>query len=83
MLVALVAMALMALLVALFFWSPWEKPTESDWLRTYEAWSESVEATLAGGERMTRASCEATFDDQVGEPPRDRLDPGAAAARRG
>ena len=29
------------------------------------------------------ALCEAAFDEQVGEPPRDRLEPGAAAARRG
>jgi hypothetical protein len=73
----------MALLVALFFWSPWAKPTESDWLQAYETWSESVEATLARGDRVTRASCEAAFDEQVGEPPGDRLERGAAAARRG
>jgi hypothetical protein len=32
---------------------------------------------------MTRATCESTFDDSVGDPPRERLEATAAAARSG
>jgi hypothetical protein len=77
------ALALMAALIALFFWSPWEGPTELDWLSSYEAWSEGVEASLRADGAVSRASCESTFDDRVGDPPSERLEPASQAARRG
>ena len=82
-LAVVVAVVLMSGLIALFFWSPWKGPTELDWLRTYEAWTEGTEARLAEGERISRASCESSFDDEVGDPPGDRLERAAQAARRG
>lgn len=76
-------MAVAAGLIVLFFWSPWVKPTEVEWLRTYEAWSDGIDASLAAGREVSRASCESRFDDAVGAPPSERLEPMAAAARRG
>jgi hypothetical protein len=81
--VVLGTVALMAGLIALFHWSPWKGPSELDWLQTYEAWSERTEGTLAADGGVTRAACEATFDDEVGDPPKDRLERAARAARRG
>lgn len=77
------ALALMAALLALFFWAPWEGPNEVDWLGSYRAWSEGIEGSLAAGNAVSRASCESTFDDEVGDPPTDRLEPLSQAARRG
>jgi hypothetical protein len=82
-LTVVIALALMASLIGLFFWSPWEGPTEADWLSSYRAWSDSIEGSLGGGGAGSRASCESSFDEQVGDPPRDRLAPVALAARRG
>ncbi len=81
-LTVLVAVALMAGLIALFNWSPWERPSELDWLQAYEAWSERTEAML-GDIALVQASCESAFDDEVGGPPTQRLEPAAEAARRG
>ncbi len=58
------------------------KPTEVEWLTTYESWSDGIEAGLAEGRTVFRAACEATFEDEVGSPPTERLEPTAAAARR-
>lgn len=77
------ALALFAALIALFFWSPWEGPTEVDWLGSYRAWSDGVEGALAAGSSVSRASCESTFDEKVGDPPTDRFEPVSRAARRG
>jgi hypothetical protein len=77
------ALALFASLIALFFWSPWEGPTEADWLSSYRAWSEGVEGSLAAGSAVSRATCESAFDDAVGDPPTDRLEPLSRAARGG
>jgi hypothetical protein len=82
-LVLAAALALMAALIALFFWSPWEGPSEEDWLSSYRAWSEGIEGTLAADSGVSRASCESTFDEQVGDPPSARLEPVSQAARRG
>jgi hypothetical protein len=68
-------------LIALFAWSPWEEPTEVEWLSGYRAWSDGVGASLQTGLAISRPECETTFDDEVGEP-RERLRPVAAAARR-
>lgn len=81
--VVLGTVALMAALIALFTWAPWERPTEVDWLQSYEAWSERTEGTLVANGGVTRASCESAFDDEVGDPPREQLEPAARAARRG
>ena len=70
-------------MIALFAWSPWVKPTEVEWLSAYESWSDGVEASLAGSRPVSRVVCEATFDDEVGDPASGRLKPTAAAARRG
>jgi hypothetical protein len=80
---ALGAAALMASLIALFAWSPWEEPTEVEWLGTYRAWSDGIESALGTGFEMPRAMCESTYDDEVGDPPTERLDPVSSAARRG
>jgi hypothetical protein len=80
--VVLAAAALMAGMVALFSWSPWERPTELGWLQSYEAWSERTEAML-GDIALARASCESAFDDEVGGPPTQRLEAAASAARGG
>lgn len=82
MLAIVATVALLAGLIALFAWSPWVKPSEAEWLGTYEAWYEGVEASLASGASVSRATCESTFDERVGTPPRERLEPVAAAARR-
>jgi hypothetical protein len=73
----------MASLIGLFYWSPWKAPTDQDWLQTYEGWSEEVEATLASGTAVTRPTCEAQFDETVGDPPGERLDQVAVVAREG
>lgn len=59
------------------------KPTEVEWLNAYESWSDEIDNAFADGRTFFRAACEATFDDEVGGPPRERLQPTAAAARRG
>ena len=76
------ALSLFAALIALFFWSPWEGPSEEDWLGSYRAWSDGIEGAFAEGGAVSRASCESTFDDEVGEPPTDRFEPVSQAARR-
>jgi hypothetical protein len=77
------ALALFAALIALFFWSPWEGPTEVDWLSSYRAWSDGIEGELATGSAVSRASCESSFDESVGDPPSDRFEPVSQAARGG
>ena len=46
-------------------------------------WSDGVDLSLHSGLVIPRADCESTFDDDVGEPPQERLQPVAAAARGG
>jgi hypothetical protein len=58
-------------------------PTEVEWLGVYRAWSDGVDASLHTGLVISRTDCESAFDDDVGEPPQERLQPVAAAARRG
>jgi hypothetical protein len=77
------AVALMAGLIALFFWAPWEQPSELEWLQSYESWSEGAEAAIASGAAVSTASCESSFDEDVGDPPAERLERAAAAARAG
>jgi hypothetical protein len=76
-------LTLAAALIALFAWSPWKEATEVEWLGTYRAWSDGVGAALESGLVIARTECESTFDDDVGEPPQERLRPVATAARRG
>ena len=59
------------------------KPTEVEWLNAYESWSDGIDASLADERNVSRTACEATFDDEVGDPPSGRLQPTAVAARRG
>jgi hypothetical protein len=75
--------AVLAGLIALFAWSPWVQPSEIGWLGTYETWSDGLEASLAAERPVSRAACEATYDDAVGSPPTERLEGAAAAARSG
>jgi hypothetical protein len=58
------------------------KPTEVEWLNAYESWSDGIDASLADERTVSRAACEAMFDDEVGDPPSGRLQPTAVAARR-
>jgi hypothetical protein len=81
-LVVIAAVALMLGMIALFSWSPWERPSEVEWLQDYEAWSERTEAML-GDIALVQASCESAYDEEVGGPPTQRLEPAAHAARRG
>jgi len=76
-------LALAAAFLALFAWSPWKEATDVEWLGTYRAWSDGVGASLQTGLVISRTDCESTFDDEVGEPPQQRLRPVAAAARGG
>jgi hypothetical protein len=76
------ALALIVGLIALFAWSPWERPSEVDWLQSYEAWSERTEAAL-GDIALDEASCESAFDEEVGDPPTERLERMAGEARGG
>jgi hypothetical protein len=75
--------ALIGGLIGLFAWSPWVKPTEVEWLGAYESWSAEVEEALQAGFIMPQVACEAAYDDEVGDPPKERLAPVSAAARRG
>ena len=59
------------------------KPTEVEWLNAYESWSDGIDASLAASRTVSRAECEATFDENVGDPPSGRFQPTAAAARSG
>lgn len=59
------------------------QPTETAWLGAYEAWSDDLGASLAAGRPVSRAMCESRFDDEVGDPPKERLEPASAAARSG
>lgn len=83
MLAILATVAVLAGLVALFAWSPWVKPSEADWLVSYETWSDGIAATLASGASVSRTTCETTFDEAVGDPPRERLAVASTAARAG
>jgi len=69
-------------LIALFAWGPWREATDVEWLGTYRAWSDDIDAALHAGLVISRTDCESTFDDEVGQP-QERLQPVAAAARRG
>ncbi len=73
----------MAGVIGLFAWSPWKEATAAEWLGTYRAWSDQTDASLQGGLVISRAACESTFDDEVGDPAQERLKPVAVAARRG
>lgn len=82
-LLAIVAtLVLAAGLIGLYAWSPWVQPTETDWLSSYRAWSDENAVVLAEGRTVFRAACDATFDEQVGDPPTERLEAMAAAALR-
>jgi hypothetical protein len=59
------------------------QPTESEWLSTYEAWSDGIAASLDDGLTVSRVTCETTFDDEVGNPPKERLQRLSDTARRG
>ncbi|HJR96133.1 MAG TPA: hypothetical protein VJ807_11935 [Gaiellaceae bacterium] len=59
------------------------QPTESEWLGSYEAWSDGIAGSLEGGLMVSRATCETTYDDEVGNPPKERLQRLSDAARRG
>ena len=59
------------------------QPTESEWLSGYEAWSDGIAASLDGGLMVSRVTCEMTFDDEVGNPPKERLQRLSDTARRG
>jgi len=67
--------------IALFAWRPWADPTAVEWLGSYRAWSDELHEGLAAGLDVSRADCESSFDDQVGEPAQELLRPVAAAAR--
>jgi hypothetical protein len=67
--------------IALFVWSPWAEPTDVEWLGAYRAWSDETGASLQTGLVVSRAACESSFDEAVGEPPTESLAPVAAAAR--
>jgi hypothetical protein len=75
--------AFMAGMIGLWFWAPWEKPTEVEWLVAYETWSDGMEATLAAGGSLRPSLCESMYDEEVGDPPKERLVPVSAAARTG
>jgi hypothetical protein len=70
-------------LIGVFAWSPWVKPTEVEWLGAYESWADETEASLDAGLLVSRAACESAFEDEVGDPPQARLEPVAAAGLRG
>ncbi len=74
---------MLASLIGLFAWSPWEKPSELEWLGTYESWSAGIEQSLDSGAGVSRATCESTYDEEVADPPTERLEPVSTAARRG
>jgi len=57
------------------------EPTEAEWLSSYEAWSDETGAALGEGRTVFRVACDAAFDEKVGNPPTERLQPVAAAAR--
>lgn len=59
------------------------EPTEVEWLGAYESWSDEIDASLGEGRTVFRSACESTFDEAVGSPSTERLQPAAAAARRG
>jgi hypothetical protein len=77
------AVAFMAGMIGLWFWAPWEKPTEVEWLVAYETWSDGIEATYTAGGALRRSLCESSYDEDVGNPPTERLEPVSAAALRG
>jgi hypothetical protein len=79
----LLTLAVAAGLIGLYAWSPWVRPTESDWLGTYEAWSDGIETSLSSDRTVSRAMCESTYDEGVGDPPTERFRPVSDAARRG
>ena len=68
--------------IALFAWSPWKEATGVEWLGTYRVWSDGIDAALQAGLVMSRTDCEATFDEEVGQP-QEELQAVAATARRG
>jgi len=78
----LTTIALAGALIGLFAWAPWKDATEFEWLGTYREWSDGVDASLQTGLVISRTECESTFDDEVGAPAQELLQPVAAAARR-
>jgi hypothetical protein len=75
--------AFVAGMVGLYFWAPWEKPTEVEWLVTYEVWSDGIAATIGAGGALRQSLCESNYDEEVGSPPTERLEPVSTAARNG
>ena len=55
MLAVLGTVVLAASLIGLFAWSPWVKPSELEWLGTYETWSGGIEESL---DAVSRTTCE-------------------------
>ena len=75
--------AFMAAMIGLWFWAPWEKPTEIEWLVAYETWADGIDATYAAGGGLRSSLCESSYDEEVGSPPTERLEPVSVAALRG
>jgi hypothetical protein len=69
-------------LIGIFAWHPWVKRTEVEWLTAYESWAQEIGHSVGAGATVVRTTCESTFDDQVGDPPKRELEPVAVAARR-
>lgn len=77
----LALIALVAAGIGLFAWSPWSddtRPKELAWLRAYSAWLDATAEREPG-----QAECQASFDNEVGDPPGRRLEPIAELAHDG
>lgn len=71
-LVVLGILGLFGVVVALGAWEPWaskERERELEWLAAYAAWSDRVDAALENEDDTGAASCDTSYELQVGEPP--------------
>jgi hypothetical protein len=62
----------MGVLLSLAVWEPWssrERQHELAWLVGYAAWSDRIDAGLAGGDYSPGANCERAYRSAVGDPP--------------
>ena len=78
-------LALMAGLIALFAWRPWDskqRERELAWVEALTVWVNGTDTAFERGGATRTVACEARFDAKVGRPPTERLLRAHSFARR-
>ena len=80
----LVPIAIIAVVLGILFWSPWdahEREREITWIEAYAAWTARIDRELRRSRAVSPSACRARFDERVGPAPTSRLEATAVAAR--